>query len=205
MDPVIASLEFMKYGASGTLTFGRGVSLGLTGNTGFGTLPAGALTALDTGLTELETAIGNVPTGGQTETAIQEQKRVAVNQRLHKLAIFCQENCNNDSTIFLTSGFKLAKVGGPSTPLPKCVLRMLTNGATGQLIAEAETMTNARSWEARWWVGTNPPQHANCLKPNRKMTIIDLPPGQVINVQMRAHGGSTGFSDWSDPVAHMCM
>jgi hypothetical protein len=37
------------------------------------------------------------------------------------------------------------------------------------------------------------------------MTIIALPSGQMINIQMRAHGGSAGFSDWSDPVAHMCM
>jgi hypothetical protein len=37
------------------------------------------------------------------------------------------------------------------------------------------------------------------------MTIIALPSGQMINIQMRAHGGSAGFSDWSDTVQHMCM
>jgi hypothetical protein len=27
----------------------------------------------------------------------------------------------------------------------------------------------------------------------------------AIDFVNRAHGGSTGFSDWSDPVQHMCM
>jgi hypothetical protein len=205
MEPVIASLAFMKNNAPDTLKHGRGVFQGLTGNTGFGTLPPGALTTLDGSLTSLETAIGKTATGGTAETEIQEQQRVGVNQQLHKLAIHCQENCNNDPAVFATSGFTQAKIGGPSTPLPKCSIRTVTNGASTQLIVEAETMANARSWEARWWVGTNPPQHADCLKPNRKMTIINLPSGQMINIQMRAHGGSTGFSDWSDTVQHMAM
>jgi len=205
MEPVIASLAFMKNNAPNSLKFGRGVFQGLTGNTGFGTLPTGSLTALDGSLTGLETAISNVPTGGSAEIAIQEQQRVAVNQKLHKLAIFCQENCNNDPAVFLTSGFLQASTNHGSTPLPKCIIRKISNGASTQLIAEAEPMDNAVSWEARWWVGNNPPQHADCLKPKRKMTIINLPSGQIINLQMRAHGGSEGFSDWSDPVSHMCM
>jgi hypothetical protein len=195
----------MRNNAPISLGFARGVFQGLTGNTAFGTLPAGALTLLGTSIDELEVAIGNVQTGGSTETAIQEQKRLAVNQQLHKLAIFCQENCNDDPAVFKTSGFLLASTSHTSSPLPKCVLRTVTNGATTQLIAEAEPMDNATGWEARTWVGNNPPQHAECLKPTRKMTIINQIPGTLVNVQMRAQGGSTGFSDWSDPVQHMCM
>ena len=205
MAPLTASLAFMKNNAANTLTFGRGVFQDLTGNPGFATLPATWLPQLASNLTDLETASANYLTGGTTETAIQEQKRLAVNQLLHKIAIFCQENCNNDEAVFLSSGFLLASTNHGSSPLPKCILETLTNGATGQLIASAEPMDNAKSWEARWWVGVNPPQHAECLKPKRIMTIISLPSGQIINVQMRAHGGSTGFSDWSDTVQHMCM
>jgi hypothetical protein len=32
-----------------------------------------------------------------------------------------------------------------------------------------------------------------------------LTPGQNYSVQARAIGGSTGHSDWSDPVSHMVM
>ena len=205
MSQVIASLTFMSNNAPNTLKFGRGVFQGLTDNTAFGPLSAGALTLLGTTIDDLEVAIGNIATGGPAETAIQAKKCLLVNQQLHKLAIFCQENCNNDPTVFLTSGFSLASTSHTSSPLPKCVLRTVTNGASTQLIAEAEPMTNATGWEARTWVGNNPPQHADCLKPTRKMTIINQVPGTLVNVQMRAQGGSTGFSDWSDPVQHMCM
>jgi len=205
MNQIVASLAFMKCNATNTLKFACGVRTGLTGNTGFGTLPAGALALLNTTIGNLETAIANKQTGGTVETGIQKAQRLLVLSQLHKLAIFCQENCNNDPTIFLTSGFDLANTNRSSSELPKCSIRTVKNGASTQLIVEAVPMKNARSWEARWWVGNNPPQHADCLKPTRKMTIIALPSGQMINIQMRAHGGSAGFSDWSDPVAHMCM
>jgi hypothetical protein len=205
MSQVIASLKFMKYNASKTLANARGVFIGLTGNTGFGTLPAGALALLDTSIDKLEEDIGNTQTGGLAETAIQEAQRVLVNNQLHKLAIFCQENCNNDPTVFLTSGFKLAHTTNTHSPLPKCVIQSVTNGASTQLVVVAAPMTNATGWEAQVWVGTNPPKHADCLKPTRKMTLINLTPGTLVNIQMRALGGSTGFSDWSDVVQHMCM
>jgi len=36
------------------------------------------------------------------------------------------------------------------------------------------------------------------------MTINNLTPGTTYAFQVRAVGGSTGYTDWSDPVAHMC-
>jgi hypothetical protein len=39
----------------------------------------------------------------------------------------------------------------------------------------------------------------------RKITLPGLTPGQVYSVQSRAIGGSTGYSDWSDPISHMVI
>jgi len=39
----------------------------------------------------------------------------------------------------------------------------------------------------------------------RNIVIPGLTPGVVYTLQGQAVGGSTGFSDWSDPVSHMCM
>ncbi len=38
-----------------------------------------------------------------------------------------------------------------------------------------------------------------------RMVIPDLIPGTTYTLQARAIGGSTGYSDWSDPVSHMSM
>jgi len=37
------------------------------------------------------------------------------------------------------------------------------------------------------------------------MPVNGLVPGTMYQVQVRAIGGSTGYSDWSDAVHHMCM
>jgi hypothetical protein len=37
-----------------------------------------------------------------------------------------------------------------------------------------------------------------------RVVIPGLTPGVVYTLQGQAVGGSTGFSDWSDPVSHMC-
>ena len=40
---------------------------------------------------------------------------------------------------------------------------------------------------------------------SRSMPLNGLTPGATYTIQARAIGGSTGYSDWSDPVSHMCM
>ena len=204
MAAIIALLNFMRFNAEDMLAKGRAVFTALTGNTAFGTLPV-VLTVLDTANDVLEDAIANQPTGGPPATALQEEKRVAVGNLLRKLAIHCQENCNNDPAVFLTSGFQQADTSRTSSPLPKANLNSVTNGATTQIILQADPMDNATGWEARWSVDGGPFQHAENLGAKRKMTVINLIPGKLYTFQMRAQGGSTGFSDWSDPVQHMCM
>jgi len=39
----------------------------------------------------------------------------------------------------------------------------------------------------------------------RSVQIPGLTPGTTYTVQACALGGTTGQSDWSDPVSHMCM
>jgi hypothetical protein len=41
------------------------------------------------------------------------------------------------------------------------------------------------------------------LSAARKIILTSLTPGTVYNVQARAIGGSTGYSDWSDPSSHI--
>jgi hypothetical protein len=39
----------------------------------------------------------------------------------------------------------------------------------------------------------------------KHVTFEGLTPGTIYTIQVRALGGSTGQSDWSDPSAHMAM
>jgi chitodextrinase len=47
-------------------------------------------------------------------------------------------------------------------------------------------------------------QTAGLFTTSKSMTIAGLVPGTTYTFQVRAVGGSTGYSDWSNPVSRMC-
>jgi chitodextrinase len=49
-----------------------------------------------------------------------------------------------------------------------------------------------------------PWQTAGLFTNSRSMTINGLTPGMTYMFQVRAVGGSTRYSDWSNPVSRMC-
>jgi chitodextrinase len=49
-----------------------------------------------------------------------------------------------------------------------------------------------------------PWQTAGLFTNSRSMTVAGLVPGTTYSFQVRAVGGSTGYSDWSNPVSRMC-
>jgi hypothetical protein len=53
--------------------------------------------------------------------------------------------------------------------------------------------------------GTGNYQPAGVFTQARRMVLTNLIPGTTYTIQVRAVGGSTGHSDWSDPVSHMAM
>ena len=69
---------------------------------------------------------------------------------------------------------------------------------------------NAKTYEVRIAEvtsgGTNDPWEHTVTCPNtRAIPITGLTPGVIYNVQVRAIGGSTGYSGWSDPSSHMSL
>jgi hypothetical protein len=66
-------------------------------------------------------------------------------------------------------------------------------------------VANARAYEARISSGGNAPQAAGTYTQARRIVLPNLVPGTMYTVTIRAVGGSTGYSDWSDPVSHMSL
>jgi hypothetical protein len=48
-------------------------------------------------------------------------------------------------------------------------------------------------------------QPAGLFTSTKSITIKDLIPGTTYVFQVRAVGGTTGYSDWSHPVSRMCV
>lgn len=84
------------------------------------------------------------------------------------------------------------------------------DGISGQLIVRVGPVANAKCYELRYALigagGTPGPwQDGGLFTNSRSMAINSLTPGGNYQFQVRAVGGSTGYSDWSDPVSHMSL
>jgi hypothetical protein len=82
---------------------------------------------------------------------------------------------------------------------------MIDNGSSTQLIAHLTAVTNARSYQVQVKTPDGKVVATVVSTQARSIVIPGLTPGVIYTLQGQAVGGSTGFSDWSDPVSHMCM
>jgi hypothetical protein len=74
-----------------------------------------------------------------------------------------------------------------------------------QLVLRLSPVANAYCYEVQTSVGTGAWQTIGSFTAARRIIIPNLTPGTIYNVRARAIGGSTGYSDWSDPQSHMAM
>lgn len=107
--------------------------------------------------------------------------------------------------MLLSSGFQQRAAPGPSSPLPKPGIKSVLNGNSTQLLLNVVPMANAKSYEAQVRMGTGAWTTVVISTSSRNIVQPGLVPGTMYDAQVRGIGGSTGYSDWSDPVSHMCM
>ena len=122
---------------------------------------------------------------------------------LRVLAAYVQSLAMEDLTVLLSSGFWNAATERTRKPLPKPVILNIDNIASTQLMVKAGRLENARSYEARIRVGDQEWRSVGVFTKSRGMLLPNLVPGTMYDVQVRGVGGTTGYSDWSDPVSHM--
>ncbi|MCX6901668.1 MAG: fibronectin type III domain-containing protein [Verrucomicrobia bacterium] len=182
---------------------------GLYGNAAYPTPPVTKV-ALQTALTDFTAAIAAQVQGGSAATAEKNNKRDALIGLLRQLASYVQENCNNDLATLLASGFEAVSANNASQPLAKPAIVSVDNGNSGQLLVKVKAIANARCYEVRYAIvgagGTlGPWQNGGMFTNSRAMPLNGLTAGTTYEAQVRAIGGSTGYSDWSDPSSHMSM
>jgi hypothetical protein len=184
------------------------VIVGIPGNKNFVNPPVDPAT-LQAAATDFHTSIALSAGGGVYATADKNKKRDALIFLLRKLALYVEANSNSDPETILSSGFQpVVKVRTPSV-LPKPVIAGIDSPNTGQLVIRMNRILNAKSWEvdyaavaANGTPGTY--QTLGGQTNSRALTITQLTPGTTYSVKVRAVG-SAGYSDYSDPVAHMCI
>lgn len=107
--------------------------------------------------------------------------------------------------MILSSGFQVGSTNRAQSPLPAPTVLAVENNMSTQLLLRLLPITSARSYEVRLSYGTNGWQSAGIFTQARSIVLENLTPGTNYTLQARAIGGSTGSSDWSDPVSHMAL
>ena len=197
------SLSFAQLPDADLSDFTNTIITSLTNNASF-TKPPVALAALTTQLDDFNAALAAAAQGGPQATATKNDARAVVVASLRALANYVQ-GAANDLPTLLSSGFQAVNRNTSSSPLDKPAVLAVENVASTQLLVRLSPISNARAYEVRVGYGPNGWQGAGVFTQARRVVLENLTPGTKYDIQARAVGGSTGYSDWSDPVAHMAL
>lgn len=104
-------------------------------------------------------------------------------------------------------GFEARSRSRAQHPLDQPAGLRIKNGTTGELIARiAAVVKNSNLYEGRASIDGGTTWMPSVFTGDSRHIIFDgLTAGKTYTIEVRALGGSTGQSDWSDPVSHMAM
>jgi hypothetical protein len=173
----------------------------MTGNAAFPspTIPLATVTTLQT---TFRNALAAAANGGTPLTAAKNQARQALLDALDANALYVQTGARYDLAMLLSSGYQAASTNRAQTQLPAPKIQGLENQMSTQLVVRLSPIANAYCYEVQTKNGGGWTP-AGSFTAARKIILTNLTPGTVYNVQARAIGGTTGYSDWSDPSARI--
>jgi hypothetical protein len=202
-------LAFAKDTDHGLAETAGAVITNMTGNPAFPSPPV-TMAALTAARDEFSRAVAAQPMGGTLATAEKKEKRATLISLLRQLAAYVQQVSDNDLPTLLSSGFHTASNNSAQSQLEKPIVMDLLNGYSGEIIARVKAVANARCYETRVAPvapagGLGPWQSGGHFTNSRSIRIGGLVPGGLYEIQIRAIGGSTGYSDWSDAKQHRSL
>jgi Fibronectin type III domain len=198
------SLAFAKLPGPKLDEFGANVVVKMTGNVAL-TNPVVTLTVLGSAQVGFHNAYLAMKQGGTQATATAKAAQANLINLLRQQAVYVEGAANGNLAVLLSSGFKARPTAQGSSPLTKPLIKAILNGNSTQLIVRVQAVRNAKSYEVQVRIGTGAWQPAVISPQARSIIVPNLVPGTMYDIQVRAIGGPTGASDWSDAVSHMCM
>lgn len=209
MTYALVSLEFLR---------GRQEKLILTANAVLAHLPEQEVMAdppvkmvdLQAAITAVTAAEAAMVQGGTAATVIKDQKRADQAKLLEELAEFVNQKALGDRAVLLATGFNARRDTRTKSPLPAPQMRGLANGEAGELLATVTRVDRAGSYEAQTaeigpdgmpleWVTRA------VVTASRNIPLRGLTSGKTYLVRVRAIGGSTGASPWSESMSRMSL
>jgi hypothetical protein len=168
------------------------------------------MAALTTALTDFRNALAAQASGGVQGTAAKDQARADLTAVLRPLALYVQTVIQGDDAYglaeLLLSGFDAVSTNRAQTPLVAPAILELINSGEGSMTLRVKPSPNARMYEAQKKLDTATTwESAGMFASTRGMIVTGLTPGAPYTFRVRALGGSTGQSEWSDAVSRRSL
>jgi hypothetical protein len=180
---------------------------GLTNNPAFPS-PTFDLKAVQAAADDLNAALTAQAHGGSAAKAERKNKQEVLIALLRKAKHYVEDYCGNDLAALLSSGFQPAATTRNRLPLANPSILKIDFGKSTELVLKVSSIARAKCYEMRMAVvgaGNVPgPWEPAILYTSSRIRITNLAPGTTYLFQVRAVGGSYGYTDWSNPVSRMC-
>jgi hypothetical protein len=168
--------------------------------------PPVSLTDLGALQTAYQDALSTATLGGPKASAAFRQARGALVAALRRTAGYIQSLGLTKESDVLSSGFDLAVWNTRQMPLTTPVLVRLDNSVSTQLSLKMRAVANARVYEVQFSAdGGQTWQRLGIYEHTKGTVLTGLTPGVVYSMRVRAIGGSTGYSGWSNAISRMAV
>jgi hypothetical protein len=184
--------------------FAGGVISHLTGN---GTLDEPPVSPAD--LSKLkktfDDAIIAAASGGTLATAEKDAARAALVAALNKNASYVDINADEDLTILLSSGYEAVNTNRTSAVLDAPVVTGVEHGQSGEIKLRVKGDPNRKAILGRVKAVGGEFGPVVTFRSSRQILFEGLAAGTTYVMQLCGLGGSTGQSDWSEPVTKVAV
>ena len=166
-------------------------------------VPPAELTTLKTAF---DAAIIKANKGGVLATALKDAKRAEVIAALDKNASYVDINCDEDISILLSSGYQPVSTNRAQVVLDPPQIVAVDYGQAGELKLRVTGDPNRRAIQGRIKKATDGDFGPTItFRSSRDIVFKALTAGTTYVMQLCGIGGSTGTSDWSEPVSKIAL
>jgi hypothetical protein len=204
MPNIRTSRSYGKFPDLDVSAFTGGVIVGLTGNEDLADPPVKP-TALATLKKTFDDAIIAAADGGTLATAQKEAARAALVTALNKDASYVDINCDEDLTILLSAGYEAVSTNRAQTVLNPPEVTRAEYAQAGEIRLRVKGDSNRKAVLGRCKTMDGDWGPVLTFKNSRTILFDGLKAGTTYVMQLCGLGGSTGQSDWSEPVSKMAL
>ncbi len=146
MRPPKVLINFSKFSDSKLDQEAQAIVTALTGNGNF-TTPVPALTVVADAISSFQEAMSNAATGDRTAISIKDEQRRELESILQSLGLYVQLQSGGETSVMLSSGFKISKSPSPVGPLPKPTGFMITPTGKDEMKMELDKIDGASAYQ----------------------------------------------------------